>query len=367
MRKWLLRIFVAVAALLVLTVGLPLLYIEGSCAPASSGAARAAVPAREWPEITEAGYRRNADNTFFTFPEWYIVYSFEDFGRFLDRGSESGFGYVSHILGFWRSFCTINRAVPETAEGNFDVKSMIYVIGVSYSAEYAIKGFYEATIGRVSEWIRGAQRTPQDVFARNVLQDYAAFLYTVPWYEYPFRDKLNGLFALSGPTPSGFRTWERNLALGAEYGVKIGYAALIQQALDASGDEEARDIMFVTAPLSPEQLAREPRLKPIRMLTPNWQLVQAPRYKAFTDIVQALIDQGHPVAEIAGNREIFITVIAPKAQPLAVPDAAEMFALDLDARPGFQRVGMRAKIGRLVEINRALKDQQASIEHFYDY
>lgn len=366
MRKWLLRILLSVVTLLVLTIGLPMLYIEGTCQPTSVASTKAP-RASEWPEITEAGYRRNADNTFFTFPEWYIVYSFEDFGRFLDRGSESGFGYVAHILGFWRSFCTINRAVPETAAGNFDVKSMIYVIGVSYSAEYAIKGFYENTIGRVSEWIRGPQRTPQDVFARDVLQDYAAFLYTVPWYKYPFRDKLNALFALSAPTPSTLRTWERDLALGAEYGVKIGYAALIQQALDASGDEEARDIMFVTAPLSPEHLAREPRLKPIRMLTPNWQLVQAPRYKAFTDIVQALIEQGHPVAEIAGNREIFITVIAPKTQTLAVPDASEMFALDLDARPGFQRVGMRAKIGRLVEINRALKDQQASIEHFYDY
>src|SRR5438270_545552 len=106
----------------------------------------------------------------FAFPEWYIVYSFEDFGRFLDRGSESGFNYLGHILGFWRSFCTINRAVPAT-ESRSEVKTMIYVIGVSYSIEYAIKGIYENTIGRVFEWIRGEQRTPQDEYARAVLQD----------------------------------------------------------------------------------------------------------------------------------------------------------------------------------------------------
>src|SRR6266550_235078 len=110
-------------------------------------------------------------------------------GAALDRYSESKFGYLSHILGFWRSFCTINRAVPASSESRFDVKSMIYVIGVSYSAEYAIKGIYENSIGRVTEWIRGKVRTPQDEYARAVLQDYAAFLYTIPWYKYPFGEK----------------------------------------------------------------------------------------------------------------------------------------------------------------------------------
>ena len=37
---------------------------------------------------------------------------------------------------------------------------------------------------------------------RAVLQDYAAFLYTIPWYKYPFREKLDGLMAISAPTPS---------------------------------------------------------------------------------------------------------------------------------------------------------------------
>ena len=128
---------------------------------------------------------------------------------------------------------------------------MIYIIGVSYSIEYAIKGIYENTIGRVFEWIRGEKRTPQDEFGRAVLQDYAAFLYTVPWYKYPFREKLDGLMAISAPTPSPLRTWERDFALGAEYFVKIGYASLIQKALDAGGDTEPREIMFAVATLPP--------------------------------------------------------------------------------------------------------------------
>ena len=366
MRRCLKRGLAAVAMLIVLTVVVPLAYIELGCGPAASSAAPAA-SAPALPAISEPGYRRKLDNTYFTFPEWYIVYSFEDFGRFLDRGSESGFAYGSHIAGFWRSFCTINRAVAPATESRFETKLMIYVIGISYSVEYALKGLYENTLGRVTEWIRGETRTPQDEYARAVLQEYAAFLYTVPWYKYPFGEKLSGLFAISAPTPSLIRTWERNFALGTDYFIKIGYAWVIQKGLDATSDAEARDLFFVVATLPPEVLAKEPRIKPIRALTPEWQLIQTPRYKAFTDILQSLLDQGINVAEIAGNREIFITVVAPKDAKLGVHDVMELFSLDLDAQPGFRRAGLRAKVGSLVAISRDLKAAGATIEHYYDY
>jgi hypothetical protein len=257
--------------------------------------------------------------------------------------------------------------VPATGESLTEVKTMIYIIGISYSVEYAVKGFYENTIGRVFEWIRGDKRTPQDEFGRAVLQDYAAFLYTIPWYKYPFREKLDGFMAISTPTPSTARTIERGFALGSEYFVKIGYAALIQKLLDASSDDEPRDIMFVVATLPPEVLAKEPRIKPIRSLSPQWQLVQTPRYQDFTEIVLGLLDRGIPVAEIAGNREIMVTVITPKDAKLDVKDATQLFSLDLDAKPGFRRAGLKARIDRLVDIVRDLKAKGASVEHFYDY
>ena len=125
--------------------------------------------------------------------------------------------------------------------------------------------------------------------------------------------------------------------------------------------------MLVVATLPPDVLAKEPRIKPVRKLTPEWQLVQTPRYKALTEIVKGLLDQGIPLAEIAGNHEILITVIAPKAAGLDVKDTAELFSLDLDAKPGFRRAGLKVRIDRLVDINRDLKARGASIEHFYDY
>jgi len=95
--------------------------------------------------------------------------------------------------------------------------------------------------------------------------------------------------------------------------------------------------------------------------------VQAPRYKALTEILQGLLDQGFGLAEIAGNHDIFITVIAPDAAKLDIKGTTELFSLELDARPGFRRAGLKARIDRLVDINRELKARGASIEHFYDY
>ena len=141
MLRLLWRILRAVVILIVLAVVPPLAYIEGTCSPTTNSVAAVAPPATSSP-IDDKGYRRKLDNTYFTFPEWYIVYSFEDFGRFLDRSSESHFNYLGHILGFWRSFCTINRALPPAAESHTEVKTMIYIIGVSYSIEYAIKCIY---------------------------------------------------------------------------------------------------------------------------------------------------------------------------------------------------------------------------------
>ena len=247
------------------------------------------------PAIDEQGYRRKLDNTFFTFPEWYIVYSFEDFGRFLDSASESRFNYLGHVLGFWRSFCTINRAMLQTV---FPLRSEDDDLRHRHqpSTEYAIKGAYENTIGRVFEWIRGEHARRRTTMPRAVLQDYSAFLYTVPWVKYPFREKLNGLYGdLYADARALHRTMEARLRpRQPNIIVKIGYAALIQKALDACGDNERRDIMFAVATLPPEVLAKEPRIKPVRTLNAGMAVGADAALQGFYRNSCSACSTGHP-------------------------------------------------------------------------
>ena len=56
-----------------------------------------------------------------------------------------------------------------------------------------------------------------------------------------FPERINvNVAQVTGPNALQLRTWERNFALGTEYYLKVGYAAALQKALDAGGDNEPK-------------------------------------------------------------------------------------------------------------------------------
>jgi hypothetical protein len=317
--------------------------------------------------IDVPGYRRDESSTYFTFPEWYIVYAAEDLARFVETGKESGFGYLSAITSFWDSFCTIKRRTHGRAEATTDVSVMIYTIGLSFSAEYAIKGLYETTVGRVTEWLRGDEPTPEDRFAHRVAHDYAAFLYATPWYKYPFFAELQRLWRET-PTAGAaqVRKWERRFALSSEYLVKSIYGFVIQKAMDVSNDEDPRDIMLVVRGLTDADLAAEPRIRLVKELG-GASLVVVPRYQVFSDIAVELSRKGRVIAEIAGNHNILMTAILRDGTAPSTEGMSELFAMPLSARPGFRRAGFDIKVDALPDVVRALDRDHVAIEHLFDY
>ena len=318
--------------------------------------------------IDLAGYRRDEARTYFTFPEWYIVYVAEDLGKFVESANESRFHYLSAISGFWSSFCTIKRRTFGRADMSASVSVMIYTIGVSFSAEYAIKGAYENTLGRLTEWIRGSDLTDEDRFSHFVAQDYAKFLYAIPWYKYPFADKLKAFWRetpASGSAP--VRKWERRFALSLELAVKSGYGFLIEKALEAADDQDAREIMLVVRGLTDADIVAEPRIKVVKELGESGRLIVVPRYQVFSDIAVALSRKGRVIAEIAGNHTILMTAILPDAGAPPVPGLSELFSMPLSAKPGWRRAGFDVRVDALVDIVRELDRAQIAIEHLFDY
>jgi hypothetical protein len=337
--------------------------IEFGCRPDGSAMAEPAPPS-----VDDPGYKRTEANTYLTFPEWYIVYSFEDFGRFLETKPESQFPYLSQISGFWRSFCSANEIASGLPGDHGQYKLMIYVIGLSYTFEFLIKGAYENTIGRVTEWVRGGTPTDEDEYARAVIQDYAAFLYQIPWYRYPFTDKLRGLWQetdFGGVSP--LRGIERKLSLSAEYLVKAGYARLIALGLAATTPPADLEIMFIVEGDPSTLLANEPKVRLVRMLPDGNALLIAPRYQEFTELLRRLSDRGINVVEIAGNRHILMSAIVPEDARPHIDGMREMFVLPIDARPGYLRIGYKVDVGDLSRILVVARSAGVEVEHFYDY
>ena len=116
----------------------------------------------------------------------------------------------------------------EPGDVGLDYKVMLYTIGLSFAAEMGMKGAHERTIGRLTAWLRGPKRTPEDEFALAMADDYAAFLRQTPWFEYPFASKLWQFWTRTPVSlRNPIRSLERRISLSGELAVKIVYAKLI--------------------------------------------------------------------------------------------------------------------------------------------
>jgi hypothetical protein len=354
-RRW--KVVLGVGGAFVALAAAPILYIEFGCRGTVAEG-----PAYR-PLIREAEWRREEARTWLTFPEWHIVYSADSFGHFLEKNPPSGYSYLRDIRGFWSGYCAVNRASAASGGADGGTRVMLYTIGLSFSAELLIKGFYENTIGRVFEWI-GGWDSANDRYATKVQQRYGAFMHETPWYEFPFGEALAGLWGTT-ERKRHVRHWERRFALSGEYGVKTGYAKLIGAASGASLGRDERTLRFVTS-ASPAAVRNvDARLKPVGR-TANGTIVEAPRYAQFTELLTKLSHSNAKLNEISGNDDVFITALVPaKAKP---PQGAEqLMVMPLPDRTGWNRVGLSTKVAGLLPLMRAIRSSGGSVEHVYDY
>ena len=357
--RWLGGAWLAIALL----AALPPLFIESACrvSPQHAGVDRPASLG-----IADAGYRRPLTNSYLSYPEWHIVYAYQDLAAILARQDEYGFDYMASIGGFWTSLCGVNRIASAQGGGPLDEKIMLYVIGLSFTGELALKGAYETTLGHVFAWLRGPERTKEDLFARHVAEDYAGFLQQTPWYEYPFATRIRQLWQEVPYTQSNpLRAGERRVALTMEWAAKAAYARLIRIA--AGWAPADLRIGSVVQGLDASDLAADPRITVVHVLRGNLSLIETPRYGAFSRIVAGLADRGRQLIEIAGNHAVLVTALLPSNARIDLQGVTEIFTQPVQSQPGWRRVGLDASVPQLTELIRELKSRKAVFEHVYDY
>jgi FAD/FMN-containing dehydrogenase len=311
-------------------------------------------------------YARAEDQTLLTLPEWYIVYSADEYARFVESGGRpSGFPFFRSIAQFWGLYGAVLRETWAAYPFNWGYHAMIGVIGASYTAEYAVKGLYEGTVGRVTELV--STHTDEDAFLRTVAHDYAAFVHHTPWYAFGFAQRLDGLWRL--PVFDGLATlrkWERRFVGSAELTFKAAWGWAMGKASGAAYDPEAdRILAWVQAP-SRDAL----RLDGVTVLDPpdaHSELVALPRYEPFTKAASELARRRVEFVEIAGNREIVMTVIAPRNWDVSADAAREVREWPMLTDPSRKRVALAVGVDRLHEAVPSLEAGGATIDHLYDY
>ncbi|HEY9229888.1 MAG TPA: FAD-binding oxidoreductase [Gemmatimonadaceae bacterium] len=316
-------------------------------------------------------YRRDEGQTFLTHPEWYIVYSSDEYADWLQRKLPTEFPYASSIGQFWVDYREANAQVAHAYPFNTGYHVMLGVIGVSYSAELALKGLYENTIGRFSGWTAGHELSEEDRYAATVAADYGRFIHVRPWYEYSFGSKLRALWTdipLWGAKP--IRKWERRVFLSLEYGIKALYAAAITLGTHAAYAPQDDKMQMIVTGWSDSAAARHRAVKPLARLDSVHTLVALPRYDDFRDAIRGLAasNEGVRVSEIAGNREIFLTGVAPAAWHYDNTAGRVVYELPLPTDPTRKRIAMRVPVGELLAVlHRVDAERLLTVDHIYDY
>lgn len=319
---------------------------------------------------TRPGYRRDEGQTFLTHPEWYIVYSPDEYAAWLKDSLPTDFPYFRSIGQYWINYREANALTSGRYPYNWGYQVMLGVIGTSYSVELFVKGVYENTIGRFSGWTSGHEMTAEDRLAYEVADDYARFIHVRPWYEYRFWPRFKALWTeLSWWGPHPFRTWERKCFLSAEFLVKAFYATVIEKATHSAYGVAEDRVELVTAGIPDSLMGTTGPVRMIESLDHDYSLVSLPRYDEFRDAIRRLSHvEGVQIDEISGNDEIFLTGVAPASWRYAGTDGVEVYALELPTDPTRVRVTMTVPVRRLLTLVRALDAEGVmQVDHIYDY
>lgn len=357
-----LRWFRAALLLLVILMAIPVFYVETACRAPSGIATAHSLNAFN---ITDAVYSRPTTNSVLSYPEWYIVYAYQDFAAVLHDGDESRFRYLASTKTYWTGLCAVNRVASADGASDPSEKAMLYIIGWSFTAEMAIKGAYETTVGRLFAWMRGAGKSNEDRFAVAVADDYAQFLGQKAWYEYYFWRQVSALWGSTFDWSHPVRASERRFALTLEWGVKAVYAKAIGGL--ASLSPAPLQIQSVVGGLDDADRAAIPGIRVVKELGDGKQLIETPRYAAFTEIVQALAARNRPVLEIAGNDTIFATVLVPLDAHIDMDGVKPVFSDAIQSRPGWHRQGIQITVSTLTKTIQEIGARGATLEHLYDY
>jgi hypothetical protein len=240
---------------------------------------------------------------------------------------------------------------------------MLLVIGTSFTVEYGIKGIYENSIGRLTEWIAGDEPVEEDRYAARVARNYGLFVEDRPFYEFPFSSAFRALWketSLWGPHM--FRKWERKAWLSLDYGIEAVYCGLIRLASHAVyGIEE--DVTYALIEHAPEGLfAGLPTVRRVNQAGPDSFIVKMPRYQKFTSAAGELLRGQARFVEIAGNTQIMVTAVVPRDWSFQLPAAELLFSSGVLTDAQSKRVALRVPVANLGAVADGL-----AIEHIYDY
>lgn len=344
------------------------LYKE-SIAPKTTIAYKDSIP-KEWFQtegeiLTPKKDRRKPDQTFLTYPEWFLVFSPEEQAAFFKSRTSTDFKYMDHLDQFWDSYEIIKKPVGENYPYNEEYHTMIQIIGRSTDIEYSAKAWYETVIGRLTN---PNKLTQEDQFDQRFTDKYAKSLHEVFWYDYDFKNELKLLWSENDFWgPNMIRKTERKYLFTSELAVKKGYGDLIRFGAHSMYGQAPPTTTIVVNKVTPS-MKSDSLIEVIEILTDGTGILRVPRYTAFKSAAERIADQSSSFIEIAGNKSaIMVTVIAPRNTRIYNRKTRTLFTQTISNDSSLKRIALVTPVKHLSEILRYFKQRDLKVEHIFDY
>jgi len=307
-------------------------------------------------------YKRPPDQTYLTYPEWFLVFSPEEYAVFLKTHPSYDFPYFGHIAQFWKGYKAMyDQTVKHHYPFNTGYHVMVMVIGASTTVEYTIKSLYGNTVGRLAALTQTHGRTSEQEYGAKVAQEYIDFIKKKPWYQFDFGSKFVGVYSQNDFFGHDFiRKCERKFALSVEYGIKYIYAKIIGFFTG---------IGYEAPSMNTRVVMHKGTQKEIRFL---------PRYDPFKEHILAVSKSGYDIDEIAGNgadMPILLSVVSNDAKQIETKHC--LLESPILSQPGYYRCLFESSIGNLASTLRngdygvysdfLPPDKTVKLEHVFDY
>jgi hypothetical protein len=317
--------------------------------------------------LASAEWRRPGDQTFLTFPEWYLVFGPAEQADSFAHITATSFPFLVQIDQLWASYWFSYQQVRGNYPFNGGCQVMLVVISVSSTIEFEMKEAYETVIGRLTD--TGTTQTDEDRFYAQYMHDYVRDIGTEGWYLFDFKTRLRMLWTETSWTgPHLLRKWERKYFLTTELGIKIVYAQLIEWATHAAYDPAAEQVEVVVDRLPPGIETRVPGLSVLRKYPDGSAMILVPSEQPFTPETIELAAEGLQIREVSGHTSaILLSAFVPLDWQENSPDAKVVFTQTIPTKPGIKRVALATPIPHLADTLRQLARQHAVIEHVFDF
>jgi hypothetical protein len=314
------------------------------------------------PEEVVVGDPRTENRTFYSFPEWYIVYSAQEYGDFVKRNAmPSEFPFFGAVMQMWDSWELSQDAAKSAPDST--TKTILWTIAVSFSVEYGVIGLYENSIGQITEKLNCNYKTIEDTYVDAVAVAYGDSLNQTPWYDFPYTQALSGLwhtYGWSSLTPRGI---ERRLAFTMGYGIKALYANAIRYASDSNFGGANLVTRATVTNVSDSQLGNASSTKKDNGV----YIVDFPRYRAFLPEALRLSTYGVTFSTIEDHSTIALSVVAPKDTTCFYDTDAVVYTMPILTQQPLERHMLKVGVQDLGSVILSIQACNLQVEHIYDY